>query len=51
METNVIVGKWVVGNLQNGVASQHVANGVKGAWMIIWSWKIHSDMGTGRGEY
>ena len=22
---------------ENGVASQHVANGVKCAWMIIWS--------------
>ena len=21
---------------KNGVASQHVANGVKGVWMIIW---------------
>ena len=32
---------------KNGVASQHVANSVKGAWMIIWSWQIHNDMGTG----
>ena len=32
---------------KNGVASQDVANGVKDAWMIIWSWQIHNDMGTG----
>ena len=36
---------------KNGVASQHVANGVKGVWMIIWSWQIHNNMGTGWGEY
>ena len=36
---------------KNGVAIQHVANGVKGAWMIIWSWQIHNDMETGQGEY
>ena len=37
METNVTAGKWVMETWENGVASQHVANGVKCAWMIIWS--------------
>ena len=32
---------------KNGVVSQHVANGVKGTSMIIWSWQIHNNMGTG----
>ena len=28
---------------KNGVASQRVANGVNGAWMIFWSLQIHND--------
>ena len=39
------IGSWEI--WKNGVAIQHVANGVKGAGMIIWSWQIHNNMGTG----
>ena len=38
---------WSWETWKNGIAIQHVANGVKGAWMIIWSSQIHNDMGTG----